>query len=86
MLTPFSSVVIYGLLGTCSFLKTVCALCVLKDFVFFMVTLVSVPESVIKHFFKMVFERCVSVKISDLSKYLSNVYLLEKGCSFPPFL
>ena len=51
VLASFPSVVFHGLLGTCSFWKLFVCLCVLKDFVWFMVTLVSVLKSVIKRFF-----------------------------------
>ena len=42
------------------------------------------PQECDKAYLKIVFEKCVSVKDSGLSKYLRTVYLLEKGCSFPP--
>ena len=52
VLTPFPSVVFHWLLGTCSFLKIVCVFMVLKVFICFMVTLVSVLKSEIKRFWK----------------------------------
>ena len=54
MLAPFSSVVFHGLLGTCSFLKTIFVFVCFEKFVCFMLTLVSVLKNVDKAFLKKV--------------------------------
>ena len=55
MLVPFPSVVFHGLLGTCLFLKIAFVfVCFEKVFVCFMITLVLVLKSVMKHFLKRV--------------------------------
>ena len=61
-------------------------LCVLEDFCLFYGNSCISPQECDKAFLKIAFEKCVSVKNPDLSKYLRTVYLLEKGRYFPPFL
>ena len=85
MLTPFPSVVFHGLLRTCSFLKTVFVFVCFERFYSLYDNSCISPQECDKAFLKVVLKVWCKNEL-DLSKYLGTIYLLEKGCSFPPFL
>ena len=95
MLAPFLSVVIYGLLGICSFFKLL-VYCVFENYFFErkrlsttnFVMFLGLVENVYKVFLKNVFERvlCMCKSLFCFEQASKNYLLYSKGCSFPLFL